>query len=203
MYRQLLHTADISPFDIIVLFFWQAQWARSIISAVLFLFHWVHTLTMVTFLTGSTCALPILYNNLQPILTSVTTSWCDIMCMPSLSCALPLPLPLAHSPPPLAHSPPLRPHTPTLSHPHALTLTLTLAYALPPSPAHTPPLPLPHVLSPSPPHRHGHGHSHINLSCEAALALAHPCCYDSFFLPRPTIRRYIGLLSFLSPPILS
>ena len=79
MYRQLLHTADISPFDIIVLFFWQAQWARSIISAVLFLFHWVHTLTMVTFLNGSTCALPILYNNLQPILTSVTTSWCDIM----------------------------------------------------------------------------------------------------------------------------
>ena len=75
MYRQLLHTADISPFDIIVLFFWQAQWARSIISAVLFLFHWVHTLTMVTFLNGSTCALPILYNNLQPILTSVTTSW--------------------------------------------------------------------------------------------------------------------------------
>ena len=81
MYRQLLHTADISPFDIIVLFFWQAQWARSIISAVLFLFHWVHTLTMVTFLNGSTCALPILYNNLQPILTSVTTSWCDIMCI--------------------------------------------------------------------------------------------------------------------------
>src|ERR1700744_1690519 len=75
MYRQLLHTADISPFDIIVLFFWQAQWARSIILAVLFLFHWVHTLTMVTFLNGSTCALPILYNNLQPILTSVTTSW--------------------------------------------------------------------------------------------------------------------------------
>src|ERR1700744_1274322 len=68
MYRQLLHTADISPFDIIILFFWRAQWARSIISAVLFLFHWVHTLTMVTFLNGSTCALPILYNNLQPIL---------------------------------------------------------------------------------------------------------------------------------------
>src|ERR1700744_4189993 len=81
MYRQLLHTADISPFDIIVLFFWRAQWARSIISAVLFLFHWVHTLTMVTFLNGSTCALPILYNNLQPILTSVMTSWCDIMCL--------------------------------------------------------------------------------------------------------------------------
>ena len=79
MYRQLLHTADISPFDIIVLFFWQAQWARSIISAVLFLFHWVHTLTMVTFLNGSMCALPILYNNLQPILTSVMTSRCDIM----------------------------------------------------------------------------------------------------------------------------
>ena len=85
MYRQLLHTADISPFDIIVLFFWQAQWACSIISAVLFLFHWVHTLTMVTFLNGSTCALPILYNNLQPILTSVTTSWCDIMCKTALN----------------------------------------------------------------------------------------------------------------------
>src|ERR1700744_6545609 len=86
MYRQLLHTADISPFDIIVPFFWQAQWARSIISAVLFLFHWVHTLTMVTFLNGSTCALPILYNNLQPILTSVMTSWCDIMWHSRLVC---------------------------------------------------------------------------------------------------------------------
>ena len=91
MYRQLLHTADISPFDIIVLFFWQAQWARSIISAVLFLFHWVHTLTMVTFLNGSTCALPILYNNLQPILTSVMTSWATwahLALMPSDLCSI-------------------------------------------------------------------------------------------------------------------